>query len=312
MVTVSRCLSILTYHRVTTEPDALFPDQVCAAEFDAQMRLLRRWFNVLPLAEAITRLGDGKLPARAACVTFDDGYEDNATVALPILLRHRLPATFFVSTGFLDGRNMWNDIAIEAIRAARRDGLDASCIGLGLLPTATIEQRRNSISTVLQSIKYLSPEERKARAEQLASLAGSSQQRLMLTRDQVLQLHRSGMHVGAHTVNHPILANISDERALAEIAGSKKTVEDIIDEPVALFAYPNGRPGVDYRGQHVRMLKSLGFLGAVSTAVGVSRRGNDPFQLPRFTPWDKNPAKFLMRLVRNCLRGRAPQVEGIA
>ena len=109
---LSSCLSILIYHRVVAQPDPLFPDVVTAEEFDLQMAALTRWFTVLPLGRAVERLRNGTLPVRAACVTFDDGYADNALSALPILLKHGVKATFFVATRFLDGGSMWNDTVI--------------------------------------------------------------------------------------------------------------------------------------------------------------------------------------------------------
>ena len=84
-------LSILIYRRVVACPDPLFPDTVDARRFEQHVRLLRRWFQVLPLALAVRRLNDRSLPSRAACITFDGGYADNASVALPILQRFGLP-----------------------------------------------------------------------------------------------------------------------------------------------------------------------------------------------------------------------------
>src|SRR5215475_4844320 len=65
----SRCISILIYHRVVSEPDALLPDLPSADEFDRQMAAVERWFTVLPLREAAARLREGTLPVRSACVT---------------------------------------------------------------------------------------------------------------------------------------------------------------------------------------------------------------------------------------------------
>src|SRR5205085_1443710 len=120
-------------HRVLADPDPLFPEEVGAPDFDAQMSILKRWFNVLPLKEALARLREGRLPMRAACITFDDGYADNATVAAPILRRHGLPATFFIATDFIDGGEMWNDTVIDTVRRAPGDSLDARALGLPLL-----------------------------------------------------------------------------------------------------------------------------------------------------------------------------------
>src|SRR5206468_3278604 len=117
-------LTVLIFHRVLPEFDPLMPDVHDAHQFDAVCRSLRRWFHVMPLDLAARRLAERSLPARSLAITFDDGYADNLEVALPILLRHGLTATFFVSTGFLDGGRMWNDTVIEAVRRTAHQELD--------------------------------------------------------------------------------------------------------------------------------------------------------------------------------------------
>jgi len=116
----------------------------------------------------------------------------------------------------------------------------------------------------------------------------------------------AGLDVGAHTVRHPILAELSAEDAWSEIAESKRELEALLQRPVTLFAYPNGKPGSDYRGEHVRMVKEAGYTAAVSTAWGAATRDSDVLQLPRFTPWSRNPLKFDLMMLRN-LRAGAEQ-----
>jgi peptidoglycan/xylan/chitin deacetylase (PgdA/CDA1 family) len=304
---LSRCVSILIYHRVVPEPDPLVPDQVCAKEFDWQLGVLSRWFRVLPLREAAARLRDGTLPVRSACVTFDDGYRDNVEVALPILRRHGVPATFFLATSFLDGGRMWNDSVIETVRRARGDTLDARCIGLDTLNISTIELKRHAIERALAALKYLPLDERQRRVEALGS-AHELPSDLMMTAGQAQRLHANAMEIGAHTVTHPILARLNPEHAGNEIRDSKTRLEAITGAPVTLFAYPNGKPGDDYLAEHVGIVRRLGFEAAVSTAWGVAHAASDPFQLPRFTPWDRTPGKFLLRLMHNTFRTRAERV----
>ncbi|HET7763745.1 MAG TPA: polysaccharide deacetylase family protein [Burkholderiales bacterium] len=305
----SRCLSILIYHRVVAEPDPLAPDEVCAAEFDWQLQVLKRWFTVLPLPEAAAGLRRGTLPLRSACVTFDDGYADNASVALPLLRRHSVPATFFVSTGFLDGGRMWNDSVIETVRSARGDALDARCVGLDELPISTPALRRRAIEKLLGTLKYLPPEERQRRVDRLASeSSGALPSDLMMTADQVRQLHANGMEIGGHTVTHPILSALDPARAGREIEDGKRRLEQITRSPVRVFAYPNGKPGRDYSREHVGMVRELGFEAAVSTAWGVGHAASDLHQLPRFTPWDKTPGRFVLRLLHNTFRTGAERV----
>lgn len=305
----SHCLSILIYHRVVAEPDPLVPDQVCARQFDWHLAVLGRWFTVLSLREGAARLHDGTLPVRSACVTFDDGYADNAAVALPILSRRGVPATFFVATSFIDSGRMWNDSVVETIRGAQGHTLDARCIGLEALSISTIELRQKACERVLAALKYLPLEERQRRVEELAAETSASlPPDLMMTAEQVRHLSTNGMEIGAHTVTHPILAQLDSGRANTEIRDSKRRLEAITGNPVRLFAYPNGKPGLDYLQEHVGMVRSLGFEAAVSTAWGVAHTASDPFQLPRFTPWDRTPGRFLLRLLHNTFRTGAKRV----
>ena len=298
-------LSILMYHRVLPQPDPLLPGQMHASLFDTHMRSLRTHFNCLPLDEAVTRLREGTLPPRAACVTFDDGYRDNVDVALPILRRHSMPAIFFIATGYLDGGRMFNDTVIEAIRGARVDVLDLSDMDAGRLSLSTLEERRAAVSACLKAAKYWGFD---ARHDFVTELARRSQAALpddlMMDSPQVNVLAQAGMEIGAHTVNHPILLKVDDEQARREMAQSKQQLEVLTGRPVTLFAYPNGIPGVDYGPAHVRMVGEAGFRAAVSTSVGISTQSTDVYQLPRFTPWDRTSARFALRLLRNCASSR--------
>ncbi len=305
----SRSVSILIYHRVVPEPDPLMPEHIDAGAFDRQLAVLDRWFKVMPLRDVVRGLCNGTLPVRAASLTFDDGYADNVAVALPILRKRGLPATFFVATGFLRGETMWNDRVIEAVRRARGGTLDARCVGLGALSISTIEQRRRAIEGLLAALKYRLVDDRHLCVGQLTARTGSEPlPGMMMTTAQLRYLHASGMEIGAHTVNHPILANLDAEHARIEVRESKLRLEEILGKSVTLFAYPNGKPRVDYGLEHVAMVRELGFEAAVSTAWGVANAGSDRFQLPRFTPWDRTPGRCLLRLMHNTFRTTADRV----
>lgn len=296
-------LSILIYHRVLPHQDPLFPGETDAPTFDLQLNFLKTYFNILPLSNAVKRVCDGSLPPRAACITFDDGYADNAEIALPLLMKHGLPATFFVATGFLNGGRMWNDTVIELVRRTPDSVLDLTALGYGSFEIATMQQRTQAISALLGQLKYLPFEARQEQIERLCThLQLPLPSDLMMTSGQVRNLHNAGMDIGAHTVNHPILARVDAAIARREIEKGKETLENIIGAPVRLFAYPNGKPGQDYLSEHVTMVKSLGFDAAVSTAWGASRGKDDLYQLPRFTPWDKTEHKFMLRMAQNLLR----------
>ncbi|HEX9627613.1 MAG TPA: polysaccharide deacetylase family protein [Acidiferrobacterales bacterium] len=293
-------LSILIYHRVLPEPDPMRPHEIDAATFHWQMAALRGHFTVLPLTEAVERLAAGGLPPRAAAITFDDGYADNVDIALPILQGLGLSATFFIATGFLNGGRMWNDSIIEALRIAPGARADLTALGLGEHDIGDMAKRHATAAALIGKLKYLPVLARGAAVERLtATLGVRLPDDLMMTDAGVNRLHRAGMGIGGHTVNHPILAGTDPADVRREIAVGREYLEGLLGERVALFAYPNGRPHQDYRAEHVKLVKALGFRAAVSTAWGAARPGADCFQLPRFTPWDRSPARFIARLLLN-------------
>lgn len=298
-VAVGPRLSILIFHRVLREPDPIFPGELDAARFERLMAVVARTFRVLPLDQAVSLLASDQLPSRALSITFDDGYADNHDVAMPILQRLGINATFFVATGFIDGGCMWNDTVIECLRGTRADGLDLTDFGLSLLPTASARERRVVIDRLLPLVKYQVPEMREPMLQRLHEICGRPKLpgKLMMGADELRALCRAGMLLGAHTVRHPILCTLPDHAAEVEIAASRAQLEAVIDKPVALFAYPNGQPGVDFDDRHVAMARRLGFAAAVSTLQGVSRPGDDLFRLRRYTPWDADTLRWTARLV---------------
>ena len=293
-------LSVLIFHRVLPAQDPLFPDEMHAHHFDAVCGWLKQWFNVLPMDAAVRHLKAGSLPARAACITFDDGYADNHHVAMPILQRHGMTATFFIATGFLDGGRMWNDTIIESIRACNQPVLDLSSLALGHHAIGSISEKKSAIANLIEKIKYLSIQERIDVTEKIAQCAGVQLPHdLMMTSNEVKAMRHGGMQIGAHTMSHPILARLTDAQARQEIEGSKNFLEDLLSERVGLFAYPNGKPGEDYIPQNVAMVRSLDFDAAVSTACGTNGASDDLFQMRRFTPWDQGKLRFGVRMLAN-------------
>lgn len=307
---VSAKLNIFIFHRVLPTVDPLFPGEVDANRFEALLAWVKAWFNVLPLDLAVRQLAGGNLPARAAAITFDDGYADNLTVAMPLLHRAGMSATFFIATGFLDGGRMWNDTLIEAVRHSPLERLDlrdlSPCYAdLPELPLGNWAERRAAVDALIARSKYLPPGERLdlvaavARASKSTALSDD----LMLSSAQLRALHAGGMGIGAHTVNHPILARLTDEEAKAEMQDSKAFLENLLDERVGLFAYPNGKPGTDYTDRSVELVKACGFDAAVSTTQAIASRRSDLYQLPRFTPWGQSRTRFGLKLLHNMWRG---------
>jgi peptidoglycan/xylan/chitin deacetylase (PgdA/CDA1 family) len=296
-------LLILMYHRVLAEADPLLPDEPDAATFAMQMDLVKRLCNVISLPEAAERLAQDSLPPRALAITFDDGYRNNLETAAPILEARGLTASFFIATGFIDGGCMFNDVVLEALRLSPGE-LDLTDIGLGRHEFPDTVARQRALSGILPKLKYFDPSQREAATERLAERAGLARlPRLMMNEDELRRLAGMGMDIGGHTVNHPILTKVSYAHALTEITECKRRLEEILEQRVTSFAYPNGRPGEDYVADHVSAVRDAAYSIAVTTSSGAARRASDPYQLPRVAPWDRSPIKYSLRLVRTYAAG---------
>ncbi|HRE15882.1 MAG TPA: polysaccharide deacetylase family protein [Rhodocyclaceae bacterium] len=290
---------ILNYHRVLPAPDPLLDQDPDLATFRWQMHLLARYFNVLPLHEAVAALASGKIPPRAVSITFDDGYRSTHDLALPILQEFGLPATVFVTSGYVGKANMWNDRIVEAVRNFPGECIDLQAHGLGLLPCTTLTERQQAAKLLTRAAKYLPQAAREALAQTLEPAAGSTQrQALMLTPAMLSWLVECGIEIGAHTVSHPILSKVDDDSALREMRESKQQLEEITGQPVRFFAYPNGKAGIDFDERHMNMAKELGFSAAFASSTNAATRRHDPYQIPRCHPWDATPAMFGLRLLR--------------
>jgi peptidoglycan/xylan/chitin deacetylase (PgdA/CDA1 family) len=298
VMTMRRKLSILIYHQVLADFDPMRPDEMDAVTFEQHMSWLKDNFTVLTLSDAVSRLKQGTLPANASVVTFDDGYENNASVALPILQKLNLSATFFIASDFLNGGAMWNDKVIETVRHWPGDTIQLEWTKAKEFDTSSAEARTESAKRLLLEFKYLPLEERASAADAFAGDLAKNM-RLMMSDEQVVELHKAGMEIGGHTCSHPILATLDDEQALAQIANNKHYLENLLGESISSFAYPNGRPDTDYTLATKNLVAKAGYDCAVSTSYGISDADTDWYQIPRFTPWRNDKFGFLSLLVRN-------------
>ena len=199
---------------------------------------------------------------------------------------------------------MWNDTLIEAIRATELEEIDLGDLGLGKLATRRIDDKRATLATLIPALKHRETASREKAVAAIAACCGpvTLPSDLMMTSAELRALHAAGMDIGAHTVNHPILARCDQSTARREISEGRANLEGLLGERIGLFAYPNGKFGADYTQEHVHIVRELGFDAAVSTNTGASGLGDDAFQLSRFTPWDREAWRFALRLARNLMQ----------
>lgn len=315
-------LLVLLYHRVADLPGPAFRYQsdtlaLPRRRFAEQMAYLARRHRVLPLERALQDLEGGRLPPTGAiAITFDDGYRDNLTDALPILRRHGLPATLFLATGCIGtGRPAWFDrlapllerLDLSALRgAAGRDltpGIDAL---IGDYLAAPTGRRRELINLLCEAFKEI-PDARKeaimaAMAESGGGGAGSEDARLMLDWAGVRALAEAGVGIGSHSRSHPILSRLPADDAVAEIVLSKRDIESRLGTPCRLFAYPNGRPA-DIPADAPASLAAAGYRAAFTTVPGTNARGTDRMAMRRLPVGDYEPALFALLVEYHLLAG---------
>jgi peptidoglycan/xylan/chitin deacetylase (PgdA/CDA1 family) len=286
-------LALLMYHGVTAQPLAV-PDWcfLPVAEFRAQMTYLASYCRVLPLDAALAELrGEvprDRDPRPRVAITFDDGYMNNATVALPVLREFGLPAMIFLNTGFLNTRDwLW----ASRLHAALAETRLATLAWRGATyPLATAAERAES-SAQLQAALKAQPHAQLLRdvAELIAALGGDPQAPVVpgspyeFMDDAALRacLDSGLIDFGAHTHTHTILAHLPHETQRAEIEQSVRGVSEILKRPCTWFAYPNGR-AEDYTPETITILRELGIQGAVTTRELANGPATDGLQLGRY------------------------------
>lgn len=286
---------ILTWHRIGADGDA-DPAMlaVAPARFAEQLRVLTDSVQVVTLADLQKSTG------RGVALTFDDGYADNLEHAAPALLSAGLPGTVFVTSGFLDRRDeVWWDQVAQVLCG---DHLLPPLLPVGFdaLPLTTSAQRLAAYQAVCASLLPLSTAGVTARIGQLTDWSGHRPilrpSRRFLATDELLRLAAvPGITIGAHTINHPSLAQVPAAERRTELEDSRRTLEGLIGRAVDQVAYPYGTTR-DVDAATVAAARSAGYRVAVTTAPGQVHRWSDPLRLPRFTIRNWDAAEFTRRL----------------
>ncbi len=306
---------VLVYHRVAElerDPHLL---AVTPRNFESHMRMLSESFEVISLADLLTGLRRRRIPKRSVVVTFDDGYADNLTTAEPILVERGVPATVFVSSGHVRaGRMFWWDelerlilspgvlperIVID-LPSARfstvlEDSLsysqhDAASDRTWNMLAAPTNARQRLYSELCEFILPLSAEEREDALARLRSACGASDLSAEspassscrpLSAEEVAELDSSPcVEVGAHTVNHTVLASRTIDEQRREILEDRDALAAICGRPMRVFSYPYGSLD-DYSDDTVTIAREAGFDGACSNHLGMVKQWTDRYRLPR-------------------------------
>ena len=306
---------ILMYHRVSRagiDPWGLCVDPL---NFWEQMEVLRRVAKPV-LLDQLPRV---RTDPPSVAITFDDGYIDNLENALPVLEGHAIPATLFVSTGYIGKpHGFWWDQLQEIFLSPRALPSDVLHLCLGgaayrwVIDPADLEynaedgrahrgwragqdapptSRHAVFYQVWNLLRRVDTEERDDRIGEIRRWAGSTQDRpsaRCMTADELREFSRGPLvRIGSHTVTHSRLSQLSQASEWKELTSSKATLQDILKRPVETFSYPFGEPS-DYSKRTVTAVRHAGYRLACANFEGAVGPKSDTFQLPRLhvQDWD--------------------------
>lgn len=293
-------LSVFLFHKVPAAPDPLQPGDIDQIRFQHIVDFITEHFQVCSLGDAARLLAQGRLPDRCAAITFDDGYADWLNGPATILAKRAVPATFFITTGQFAGRPMWHERLAHVVRAYKGEVLDTRSVRLPPLSVQSVVDKVAAIQALEYHFKYLPPVIREAYLLRLEEMAGTTMTGVAaMSAADLVQISNMGFDIGAHTVDHPIIGLCDADQAKREIGEAKEVLQGLIKRPVDGFAYPNGRPGVDFSHRHIEMVKACGYQYAVTTQWGAVRRDTSPYQMPRFTPWGPSTQQMAFQVLRN-------------
>lgn len=286
-------LTILAYHRIVDiEDEAAFPWDIelvsaSVAAFTRQMRFMRDHYHPVTFATVLDHLAHGTpLPKGACIVTFDDGFADNYHQAFPVLKSLGMPATIFLSTGYLDRHEVfWYERLAHAVLATAKAhvaaaGLPSIALGAG------VADRRAAIATLLRHLKRIPDASRRLAVDELVEQLhpgplASGGPSAPLTWDQVREMSAGDIEFGSHTVDHPVLSMLAPEPLRFELRESKARIEAMTGKRCDVIAYPVG--GRDAFNAHVQQeVRDAGYRLGVSYMTGIESPSRwDPYAIRR-------------------------------
>lgn len=239
------------------------------------LRVLKRSFHVLPLAELVDILHDRQSPPpRSVVITFDDGYASNLEIAAPELAALGLPWSAFLPAGYIEsGERRWtDDLPLLLHRGGRRElsfqlGAERLCFDL-----STQQARADACQTILQRCRYvpepiLAPAVAEIRAQfsadQIASLRQQYPEFAPLTWEQARELRSSGVEVGSHSLSHVALAVQAPDKIREEVFSAEDLFKRRLGPPSPHFSYPYGSR-LSYSDETGAILRAGGYRCALT------------------------------------------------
>lgn len=278
---------VLMLHRVIEDKQkALLPhnNPLCIDQrtFENLILFLNKHFDVVDL-ENILEGKKSKKPKLA--ITFDDGWKDNVALAYPILLKHKTPATIFLSTDYIgENRGFWwqsvSNKLWENPNTIHEDSLQTALnqysisFNKNLLNTNKTHSKSLLILEFIDQLKDIEPKQ----LHQLADTFFYDNEPDAMTWNDVNFLERSGLiRFAPHGAQHYILTQLSKKEYTEDIIRAHHTIHKHCQHPLKVFCYPNGNNNADIQN----ILVELGYTHAFTTRPGLINIHQDNYNLPR-------------------------------
>ena len=278
---------VLGYHRIAAE--ASDPHNLCVTpqHLVEQLEVLKSVASPITLEQLVSSLGREAPPRRGVVITFDDGYLDNLTTALPVLRRFEVPATVFVATGWM-GREFWWDTLTRMIQSQDRLGrplevsIDDKRLRWHPRESGLEQAKRDLIRAAGDFMRKLSPTDQTKALGVVRDWCdfqdGDDPQVRGMTWEEVSRLASDDLiEIGSHTISHPMLRESTIEEQRYEITASKMELEKALGRPVKSFCYPNG----SFSKDTPRIVQEARYDCACTTVSGPAVRRSNPYLLPR-------------------------------
>ncbi len=303
-------IPILTAHGVWSDdrPGSWTPlwNRHRVEQLETALRVLREHYDFISLDDAIDILEGRQAPREYAMVlTFDDGYLNNYSLALPVLESLNIPASFFVCPGMMEnGRRFWIDrldFAIQHLPAgARSVDVAGQTIDLNATSREQLADAYQALRRRLKSSFHEDFDERvDALADELESRAGCALNTSQPDDDvwagimnwsQTEDARQRNTHIGSHTTDHVRLTLVDTEEIKRQLTDSKARIGDRLGSDCVSIAYPNGDHSAAVRQQ----TREAGYRCGLTCDAGINQIGDDLFALKRINfPSDTSPDKIL-------------------
>lgn len=260
---------ILMFHRFSETSKEGY---VSAKVFEDQLIYLKRRFNVIPLSVLRKSKEVGvKLPPNSLVLTVDDGYKDFYEVAYPILKKHRLTATLYVTTGFVNQELwLWPDKISWLLKHSEALYTEIRIGDNRVFPQKISQSARTTLWATIISFLLSVPDSSKhqwitefARALKRDLPDTPPKDYSACTWHNLKEMQQGGIELGGHTHTHPSLGQVNDIQLKSELALCQKLLSEKLGAAERDFCFPNGQPN-DYSERVVAAVKSMGFKSSVT------------------------------------------------